>query len=186
MSARLGAVFLFGLLTASPAFANLGATPQSGPWVEIGVGGSGLAYPTFPHAAGSVSTGWWFGKYDDAYSLGRFFGAGVTLQGGLGKGFTVAQPMLELRRGMDLLVVAMHGFVAAGPIWAFIPDFPDSSPGVAAQIGAVAKYRRHRYWHIGARLAAGVVVNDGKVGSDLSFQIIGAWMRPVGKREKIK
>jgi hypothetical protein len=138
---------MFVLTCAGAALAL--TSPQSGPGVEV-TAGLGLAdAPVSARLGAAVSAGWWFGHYDDQYSLGRYTWIGPTVRAEVLPGDLRVAPMLELRRGIDLVVAGVAPFVAGGPLLA------GDALGGTARAGVVAKFRRTRHLGFVLRLEAG-------------------------------
>jgi hypothetical protein len=151
--------------------------PQSGPTIELGVGPAMGARPAGFAAAGQLSLGWWFGPYDDDYALGRFWAVAATgrIDVVTRDGSVRLAPMLEIRRGMDLFVLAPHGFIAAGPLLA------DGGVGVTARAGGGLKFRRTRKLGFTGRLEAGVDYLAGSYSPVVGLTLGGGWSSPVGQ-----
>lgn len=165
------------LLLATLASAQTLTKPQSGPTIEAAVG-VGFAQPRVQgQVGGQLSLGWWFGKYDDSYGLGRFSAVAITNRVDMRMTDTTFRysPQLELRRGMDLLVIAPHYLIAGGPV------FDAGQVGVAGRIGGGLKLRRSRRVGIVARLVGGVDYVGGVVSAALSFTLGIGYSTPVQK-----
>lgn len=155
---------------------------QSGPTLELGVGPALGGAPARFQVAGQVSAGWWVGPYDDEYALGRFWAVVATgrfdfepASGGLR-----VTPLLELRRGMDLFVVAPHFFVAGGPVL----DVTGGAPvGIAGRVGGGVKLRRTKRTGIIARLGGGVDYTAGTVAASVTLTFGVGWSSPAGRTE---
>ncbi len=154
---------------------------QSGPTFELGVGPALGGRPARFAVAGQASVGWWRGPYDDEYALGRFWAGVVTtrVDWAPGDGDLRITPMFELRRGMDLFVVAPHFFAAAGPVFGFEDT---GRTGVAVRFGGGVKLRRSKRLGIIGRLAGGVDIVAGNVAPSLTLTLGGGWSSPVGGR----
>lgn len=146
-------ITMWALSTAS-AFTE----PAAGARLEVGIG-LGLAdAPVQPAFGGYVHVGWFRGQFDDAFSLGRYWELGLTgrLDTRL-EGARIA-PMVELRRGTDLVVASVSPFVAGGPL-VVVGGAP--AVGYTARAGLNATYRMHRFRGVVLRLEAGADVVGG-------------------------
>lgn len=164
------------LFVASNAFAF--TEPDSGAW--LGAGG-GLAIDS--HSPFGIGPGWqlsggfWFGKHDNAYAIGKYTGIGVTARQSLLRGELVTEPMLEVRYGADIVVVTTQLFASVGP------QFRAGDVGVSALVGGGLKYRMTARFGITGRLGVGASFIDGTPGfrSDLTFGV--EWASPWERRE---
>ncbi|MCA9569522.1 MAG: hypothetical protein KC656_16865 [Myxococcales bacterium] len=149
-------------------------SPMSGPSLELGIGG-GVASGG---GAGSAhaSLGWWFGRYDDEYALGRFTALLATPRVDVGSRGPTLTGLVELRRAMDLFVVAPYWMLAAGPTIA------EDGLGVAVRGGGGVKLRRSRTLGLTARLEAGVDVVSARVRPAVVATVGGGWSAPLRKR----
>jgi hypothetical protein len=159
---------------------------QSGPTIELGIGPALGGRPARAALAGQVSVGWWRGPYDDEYALGRFWAGVVTTR--IDWAFPDQPdlritPMFELRRGMDLFVVAPHFFAAAGPVFGF-EDV--NRVGVAVRVGGGLKLRRSKHLGFIGRLAGGVDIVAGNISPSLTVTLGGGWSSPVGTRSSAR
>ena len=156
---------------------------QSGPTIELGVGPALGGRPARFALAGQASVGGWRGPYDDEYALGRFWAGVITTRVDWSpgeRGDLRVTPLFELRRGMDLFVVAPHFFAAAGPVI----GFEDSGQvGVAVRVGGGLKLRRSKRLGFIGRVAGGVDVVAGSVAPSLTVTLGGGWSSPVGRRD---
>ena len=144
----LSTLILTALALAPVAEASL-SEAKTGPWLEahggLGLGGApGLRAGLGWHAGG----GWWFGPYDDVHAVGRYVGLGV-----VGRQDFVGAPrtagMLELRRGMDLIIAGVQGSVAGGVVT------ESGALGWTGRAAFTGRFRRHRFWSLSLRLEAG-------------------------------
>lgn len=144
---------LFLLFLALPAHALQSRT--SGPLVEVGLGGG----YTHPRGAGSAhaSLGWWVGRYDDEYALGRFTAVLATPRVDLTADGAAFTGLMEVRRSIDLFVLAPHALLAAGPV------LRDDQVGLALRAGGGLKFRRTPHLGFVARLEAGADLLGGRV-----------------------
>lgn len=149
----------------------------SGPLIELAAGPAMVGPPVRFAVAGHGSLGWWFGRYDDAYALGRFNAFAVTQRIDwvpAGNGIR-STSLLEFRRGMDLFVVAPHFLIGAGAVVA------GGEVGGAVRIGGGLKLRRSRRLGIVARLAGGIDWIGGTFAPALSLTFGAGWSSPVQK-----
>jgi hypothetical protein len=138
---------------------------QGGPALDLGVG-LGVGAPFAPRFGGHLGLGWWTGTYDDQYSFGKYWAVGASVRFDTNPllsptpSWSLA-PMLEIRRGVELIVVGVAPFVAGGPVLANHPaaggvtDAPPAVLGWTARTGVNLKLRRSRFWGITARLELG-------------------------------
>lgn len=160
-------------LLASSAWAL--QSTQSGPLLELGVGGGlGSAQAV---GTGQLTLGWWRGRYDDDYALGRFTAFLVTQQLDLGQQTTRYSPMAEVRRSVDLFVVAPWYGVAAGPLVA------NGTTGAAIRAVGGLKFRRSRKAGFTARLAGGLDVLDGRVHPAVALTLGVGWSSPIRRND---
>ncbi len=165
---------LLALLVSSQASADL-QRPRSGPTLELGTGPALAGRPAGFALAGQGSAGWWFGTYDDDYALGRVWAVVATARVDYltSRGQVRITPMLEVRRGMDLLVLAPHFFVAGGAV------VDDGSIGASARVGGGLKFRRTRRTGFIARLGAGADLVAGKIAPAVGLTLGVGWSSPV-------
>ncbi|MCB9675561.1 MAG: hypothetical protein H6737_10620 [Alphaproteobacteria bacterium] len=151
---------------------------QSGPTLELGVGPALGGAPARFAVGGQLSAGWWVGPYDDDYALGRFWAVAVTGRADFEvvSGDLRIAPMLEIRRGMDLFVVAPHFFLAGGPV---IGLGDPQAVGATGRIGGGVKLRRTPKLGFTARLGGGVDYLGGKVSPAVGLTIGAGWSSPV-------
>jgi len=140
------------------------AEKMAGPYVDVA---GGLALSDAPIAAGPGwmgGLGWWFGRYDESYAIGRYTSIGANLrqewvQLAHDQGATVrTAPLLELRKGNDLIVAGVSAFIAGGPVLVRTPR--GSAVDYTARAGVGAEFRRHRFWGLTIRLEGGVDFGD--------------------------
>ncbi|MFT6142921.1 MAG: hypothetical protein ACJAZO_000083 [Myxococcota bacterium] len=130
--------------------------PDSGGWIGAA---TGLAIDT--KADLGVGLGWqataglWFGKHDGVYAFGKYTGIGVTVRQAYLSGNLVTEPMLELRRGADIVVVTTQLFVSGGPQIAY------GEVGAVLLAGGGIKYRMSPQFGIVVRAELGVSVLAG-------------------------
>ncbi|MBX2798213.1 MAG: hypothetical protein KTR31_11100 [Myxococcales bacterium] len=160
------------------------STRQSGPGFDLAAGlGMGGA-PVRAGLGGQLSAGWWTGRYDEAYALGRYWWVGVT-----GRvdtpfdGATVA-PMLEIRRGVEVLVGGLHGFVSGGPVQFVVSEGPAPALGWTARAGVAGKFRRSRFVGLTLRLEGGANVVAGKPSAVVGVLVGLSYARPASKVQR--
>ena len=174
---------LVPLLLSLVAPAHALTQTQAGPLFTLAAGGSLTGAPVQPSAAGQLSFGAWFGTYDDAYSFGRYWAVVQTTRVDLlsARGDTTVAPMLELRRGLDILVANVAGFVAGGPALVVADG---TTLGGTARAGVDAKWRRTRFWGLTVRLEGGVDVLDGAVQPTAAVLVGAGFARPARPMDK--
>jgi len=156
------------LLLALPCSAAAMTSARQG--IYAATGGGVVFDSAAPVAVGptwNLSAGWWAGRYDEVYALGRFTGLGITLRQGWERGALRTAPALEVRRGTDVLVIAYHAFLSVGPV------FASGAVGVEGLLGAGVKYRFRPHLGVGLRLGAGAAwVEDlsARITADLVFE----------------
>lgn len=169
---------LLSLVTISPTWAL--TTRQNGPWFDAGVG---FAAGDAPLAAGigwQAGAGWWTGRYDDAFAIGRHWAAGLVLRQDWVDGESRTAPMLELRRGVDLLALGWQLFVAGGPL--LVSDgfpFDDPEVGATGRVGVGLVWRRTPSLGLTLRLEAGADFWDDQVGAVTAVMLGGRFARPL-------
>lgn len=145
-------------LSLSPALAL--TSQQGGPAFDLAVGLGLRGAPVRPALGGQLSVGWWTGVYDDQYAFGRYWWVGPTVRADWRPDGFGLSPMLEIRRGLELIVVGVAPFLAGG-----LTIDPDQEVlGFTGRGGVQLKFRRTRYWGISLRVEAGVDVVDSAVG----------------------
>jgi hypothetical protein len=156
------------LLLALPCTAAAITSPQHGIYVAAGGGAAvDIAAPSAAGPAWDLSVGWWIGRYDEVYALGRFTGLGITVRQDWERDALRTAPAVEVRRGTDVLVVAYHAFLSVGPV------LTSGATGVEGLVGAAVKYRFQPHLGVGLRLGAGVAWVDtvsARITADLVFE----------------
>ena len=170
-------VCLLAMFAASPALAF--TEPDSGGWV--GAAGGLTVDANADLAAGlgwQATAGLWFGKHDAVYAFGKYTGVGVTLRQAYLQGDLVTEPMIEFRRGADIVVVTTQLFISGGPA------FRNGEVGATFLTGAGAKYRITPHFGITGRLELGTSVLAGTWGFRgnvvVGVEMAGPWS---GRRE---
>ncbi len=158
------------LLLALSFPAHALTTHQVGTWIDVA---GGLAPDTSPgaHLGWQASVGSWFGPYDNAYAIGRYHGLGLTLRQDLVPDDLRSGLELEYRRGMDIIVVGLYGYAAAGA------QLVDQQAGATAHLGAGTRLRFLPHYSLTLRLDLGIGTAPqlhGSVGLVLGF----GWTRP--------
>lgn len=175
---------LAALLWALPAHAI--TQKQSGPYVELGVGGGGASSgPVLGEVGGHLSTGLWSGTYDDAYAFGRYWAVGLTARGGYlpAAGQVRLTPLLELRRGLDVFVANPAPFLAVGPALVVADGV---ALGVAARGGLALKWRKSRFWGVTFRFEGGIDAVEGAITPAFGLLVGGGFARPAREMPKLK
>lgn len=145
-------------LSLSPALAL--TSKQGGPSFDLAAGLGLRGAPVHPAVGGQLSLGWWTGVYDDQYAFGRYWWIGTTVRADWRPDTFGLTPMLEIRRGLELIVVGVAPFVAGG----LTVDPGGDTLGATGRAGVELKFRRSRYWGLSLRLEAGADVVDSTVG----------------------
>ena len=140
---------------------------MDGPYIDVA---AGLGMGDAPMVAGTgwmAGFGWWLGRYDGAYAIGRYTSIGLNVRQDLvhfsrAKGSPPMQlrtaPMIELRKGNDLIVGGVSAFIGGGPL--LLTDHNGLSLDYTARAGVGAEFRRHRYWGLTLRLEGGIDIGD--------------------------
>jgi hypothetical protein len=105
-----------------------------------------------------AATSYWWGRYDEEYALGRYFALGADLTAGFASGAPSGRGLIQVRRGVDLLVVGWHLGLGAGPALA-----SSGTLGGAARAELGVRLRRSRTVAFALRLDAGADWLDGAV-----------------------
>jgi len=148
---------LLAILLASPALAF--TEPDSGGWIGAAGGLTVDANADLAAGAGWQATaGLWFGKHDAVYAFGKYTGVGVTVRQAYIGGDLLTEPMLEVRRGADIVVVTTQIFASAGPA------FRGGDVGVTLLAGGGLKYRMTPQFGITVRAELGAHAIAGTWG----------------------
>ena len=134
---------------------------HAGAYGSIGGGLAITEAPARPAPGWFAAGGFWWGQYDNAYAIGKFTGLGVAAHQTLGPSGLRTAPMLEVRRGFDLIVTQVHGFVSGGPL--LTTSAEGTTVGATARAGLGARYRFHRFWGVSLRLEGGADFSSGPV-----------------------
>ena len=173
--------FLLSLMLPTSAFALTGARHGIGADVSAGV--SLASVGARPHFGAMLGAGWWSGRWDDAYAIGRYWQVGVTgrFDTQFNGGVRIA-PMLEARRGIEVLVAGVIPFVAGGIVTSTGGDPDDDGFGFTGRGGVIGKFRWHRRHGGTLRLEAGVDVLGGQPQFTGSLLLGFQFSQPFGKR----
>jgi hypothetical protein len=151
---------------------------QTGPSLDLGAGLGLRGAPLRPAVGGDLALGWWLGTFDDQFAFGRYW-----LLQGVGRvdwrpDALALTPMLELRRGVDILVAGLSWGLGGGAVLVFPTDTEAPPPGWTARASMAGRFRRTRALSLTLRLEAGADV----VGGTPSFAggtLLGAsFLRP--------
>jgi hypothetical protein len=148
----MSGMWLLALAGAAAAF----TADRLGGYVDFGLG----AAVAGPAPALAMGIGFWRGKYDEELSFGRFWSVGLGVAQSVPADSIRTAWMVEVRRGMDLIVGGVHGFAAVGPV---LVQGDAREVGVAGRLGGAVELRRTSTLGIGLRLEAGVDALDGEV-----------------------
>jgi hypothetical protein len=161
------------LWLSSPALAL--TQVQGGPAFDLAAGLGLRGAPLRPALGGQASFGWWSGVYDDQYAFGRYWWLGATVRADWRPDAFGLTPMIELRRGIELIVVGVAPFVAGG-----LTLQPDGGVlGFTGRAGVGLKLRRTRYFGLSLRVEAGVDVVDEQVGFAGGVLVGPSFARPL-------
>lgn len=167
---------IIGLASAQTRLAR----PQAGPALDVaaGIGWAGRGQPV--DVAGVLSFGGWAGRYDDDFAIGRHWWFGATGRVRARAARTEIAPMIEIRRGIDLLVAGVQFFVAGGVVGdvARSTEVPARALGGTVNAGLITRYRRTRHVSLLLRLEGGVDIVEGQVSPGLGAALGIGWARP--------
>jgi hypothetical protein len=169
-------MFLLWSVSSSPALALTAV--QSGPGVDLAAGLGLGGHPVAAHVGGQLSLGWWSGTYDDQYAFGRYWWVGPTGRVDWQADTLRVAPMLEIRRGIELIVVGLSIGAAGGPLLR-VEDGTDV--GWTARALGQVKLRRSRFWGFSLRVEAGVDGFGDRVGFTGAMLLGGSFARPAHK-----
>lgn len=165
-------VLLLSLLV--PCAAQAFTSVQHGPYLHAGPGlAIGIGSPVQVWPAWRAGGGWWLGRYDEVYALGRYTAVGLDVRQGWRRGVLSTQPMLEVRRGTDVLVIGYHAFLAAGP------EFAGGELGLVALLGAGLKWRFKPHLGLMLRVGGGVAWMDGATSGRGVVELNLEWSQPL-------
>jgi hypothetical protein len=170
-------------MAATPAASGM-TVDQSGPYVDVAAGLGAGGIPFQPGVGWLGGFGWWFGPYDPAYSFGRFVGIGTTVRQDWIGGQIGTAPMLEFRKGFDVIVAGGHFFLGAGPVLAPVPK-AGLATGLTGRTGVGGRFRRTRYWSLTVRVEGGVNYLGGQVSPTAAFLLGGQFARPATEMEEL-
>ncbi len=166
------------LLSTRPAAALSG--PQAGPSLDLAAGLGLSGAPVRAGLGAQLSAGWWFGTYDDAYAIGKYWWIGPTGRVDVQGGRIAIAPMLEVRRGIEVIVAGLNLFAAGGVVQTLADPAPPL--GGTGRLGLMGKFRRHRYWGLTLRLEGGVDVIGSQVSPAFGTLLGVAFARPSKQR----
>jgi hypothetical protein len=160
MRALLTALALALPLSASAELSR----PTAGWWLHVGGGLGAGDRPFRPGVGWHAGVGGWFGRYDDACAIGRHVGLGLEVRQDVqlhpGARELRTAPMLEVRRGIDLLVVGVRVSVLGGPLITTPFGAPSRVDGGTVRVAGAVHYRFVPRVSAYVRLEAGVDVVD--------------------------
>lgn len=121
--------------------------------------GAGMQIPP-GQAQGTALLGlsWWWGPYDSSYAIGRYWSVGLVDRLDGIPGTLELSPMVEVRRGVDLIVVGWAMGLGVGPA---IRLTDENTLGATARASLTGEFRRHRFWSLSLRLEAGATMIGG-------------------------
>lgn len=155
------------LVWAAPADAF--TVDRHGLWFQAA---GGLAADTRGAGVGwQAGGGYWWGSYDRDYALGRYWGLGLTARQDWVGGELQTVPLVELRRGNDLIVAGLHWFLSAGP------TIGAEGLGVEGRVGGGGRFRFNPSSSAFVRLELGGGYSGApQVGGGLVIGLL--WSRP--------
>ena len=157
-------------LASTPASAI--TTVQSGPYVDAGAVGALGFGPASAAGGWTASSGVWLGQYDDVYALGKYTSLGVAASGIYGSNGLRHQGLIEIRRGMDLLLGGPFLSLSGGGSYAK----DGMSPAVQVGLGAKKRRTPHTGWLIKLDFTANQLNHTPQYS--LGLTIAGAYSRP--------
>ncbi len=163
-------------LAASPALALTAV--QNGPGVDLAAGLGLGGRPVGAHVGAQLSLGWWSGTYDDQYAFGRYWWVGPTGRVDWREDALRVAPLLEVRRGIELIVVGLSVGAAGGPLIRVDGVEDATDVGWTARALGQVKLRRSRFWGFSLRLEAGVDGFGDQVGFTGAVLLGGSFARP--------
>lgn len=172
--------------SSSPAMAGL-SDPSAGMTVDFGAG-LGVGGQPFRSGLGwTVGVGGWFGKYDESFAIGRHiaFTARIRQDATFGSRGAMLRsaPMLEVTRGVDLLVVGLRAGAAGGAILETpLGGGPTEVGGTVRGFGAVV-YRFRPRVGLTLRVDAGVDIIGGRVQPSVGTLLGLTFLAPLKRAE---
>jgi hypothetical protein len=164
------------LLLLAPLSAAALTRPQSGPYLDLAGGGVFGGAPFAAGVAWRVDAGVWFGPYDNEFALGRFWSVGVGLRQDLRDGGLHSAVVAEVRRGMDIIVLGGHVWLAGGPQW-----IAPQQLGAVADAGVGIKARIRTFGPLlGILLRLGGGVETGRGGAPDASAVAGRGTATLG------
>ena len=150
-------LLLLSLLTPAHAL----TTDRSGYGFDL-AGGVDVAIPGSPSGQVQLGAHWWWGPYDDSSALGRYWALGPTDTLTVGEQLSLS-PTLEVRRGLDLIVVGWYAGLGAGPV---VPLTGQDPLGATARLIGGFEFRRSATFGFTARAELGAdLVGDAVHGT---------------------
>lgn len=168
---------VLAVLAGTPAYAL--TTNQSGPLLDVAAGLGVGAAPIAPGPSWLLGFGWWFGPYDDSYALGRYVALGVVARQELIGGTLRTAPLLELSRGIDVIVAGGNFGIGGGPVLTVdLAGDAGTAIGAAGRLHVGGEFRRSRFWGFTARLEGGADYVEGTISGAGSLLIGFQFSRP--------
>ena len=181
-------------IALAPSTAHALTSSRVGAYVDA-LGGAAFVTPQPALGGGwEADAGLWFGKYDDEYSLGRFFGVGVGGRQQFTANGSHNTLEVELIRGEDVIVLGGHALVAAGVIWGTRPwvscgpacdNIAESWVGETVDVGVLFKARVRftgKYLGIAGRVDAGPDLVGSTLGAHAAVMFGFEFAAPFQKR----
>lgn len=174
---------MLAVLIATSLPAHALTSHQSGPTLDLGAGLGLRGAPLQPAVGGDLCLGWWAGTFDDQFSFGRYWQVQAVGRVDWHPDALGLTPMLEVRRGLDIIVAGLSWGVGGGAVLV-LPTEGDAPPvGFTGRASVVGKFRRTRFLALTARLEAGADVVAGTPSFGGGFLVGVSFMRPAHRIE---
>lgn len=164
------------LLAVLPAHAL--TAHQSGPTLDLGAGLGLRGAPLRPAVGGDLCLGWWAGTFDDQFAFGRYWQLQAVGRVDWHPEALGLTPMLEVRRGLDIIVAGVSWGLGGGAVLVFPTEGDAPAPGFTARASVMGKFRRTRFLALTARLEGGADVVEGTPSFGGAFLLGASFMRP--------
>ncbi len=180
---------LLALLMTAPMTAHAELSrPTSGITATFGGGLGAGDRPFRPGIGWTASLGGFAGNYDDVFAIGRHWGFAARVRQDLQPQAAAPElrtaAMLDLSRGLDLIVIGVSFHVLGGPLFRTPLDgSPTVFDGGTVRVAGEFHYRFEATWSAFARLEAGLDIADALQPS-LSFLVGVRVMAPLTDRPR--